>query len=700
MRILVSHLIPVCLLIASLAACSQGSDGSSGTDGATGGSDANVGTGGTTGSGGTETIGTTGAGGASTGSTTGAGSTTGPLNPLPPTYNASTYVFPEPTDSANCTAATNATSVIEHVAFAQTHVMEPGWPFFYLVSERPAFVEVVVTGSGAAPDVLLQASVNGQQVGKLCLKGPATLPATVDWTKHSKSDRYTVTLPSAWLMPGLSVKVTAGTASKTFSIAQLGVMTVPDVNLIMLTIDPLNYNTGATDTPVPNSFLADFASAVPSSHVRLGRFPARVVLPKIVTSHGTSDGSGVAPEVVSLRLCRSNETPGTTCAKPDVDGMELLGSVQRYLASIHQATGEFSYAFYFGNTGQFGSGGWGGGKNFVGADFTDIFIHEQGHSFSLLHWGEGAYQNTNPGASDYRYPYGGITSDGGGRGDTWNFDQNVGEYVSNVCQDPKSSIFGKERSDAMQRKHPCIGWRSTGAGPWDGYGDFSALSILRNLRGATEASGTVSYGGVSAPYHLPSMDGYPNLVIDGSGKRSLVRQSGNAIAEEKHDFLVPQVWNAPVATIFGTYHPGPYPDVNILYAPLVYQGTLPRVLDPTDPTTFDLLASDPYEGYFYWPKDLSLKITYADGSHIVALVTQQGPKRDWTLGQGPWRFDMVYFAVNVPADKAITRVDLYHRPFCVRYANSPDAGNIVNKSLDITAANFLDEATLVTSWTP
>jgi hypothetical protein len=196
------------------------------------------------------------------------------------------------------------------------------------------------------------------------------------------------------------------------------------------------------------------------------------------------------------------------------------------------------------------------------------------------------------------------------------------------------------------------------------------------------------------------MSGYPNLVIDDLGKRSLVRQNGKPIPEEKHDFLIPQAWDVPVATLFGTYHPGNYPEVNIIEPPVVYRGTLPRVIDPTDPDTFDRLVSGPYDDYFYWPKDLSLKVTYADDSHQVALVTQQSPKRDWTLGQGPWRFDMVYFAVNVPADKAIKRVDLYHRPFCVRGASSTEEGNIVNKSFGITAANFLDGATLVTSYTP
>jgi hypothetical protein len=79
-------------------------------------------------------------------------------------------------------------------------------------------------------------------------------------------------------------------------------------------------------------------------------------------------------------------------------------------------------------------------------------------------------------------------------------------------------------------------------------------------------------------------------------------------------------------------------------------------------------------------------------------LVNQGAERSAALGTGPWRTDLVYFAVNVPRDQAIRRVDLYRRPFVVRGPNATDEGNIRNPALGISAATFMNDAQLVTSW--
>jgi len=621
-------------------------------------------------------------------------------NPLSPAYRPTDYALPEPADAATCSGAANPSAKIEHFAFAQTHVMEPSWPLFFLVAGRPALVEAVVTGSGAAPEVRVQASIGGTPVGELCLAGPPQLPASVDWSQQRKADRYTATLPSAWLKPGLSVTVTAGAAHLSFTADQLGVSAAPDLNLVMLPVDVLNYNQGKDDIPIPDTWFPDFAGAAPAAHFRFGQFPARVPLPELVVS---ADGSGgVDPVLLTRRPCDQGET-SPDCVASDIGGMSIQAAVLRVISAIHSATGEFSYAYYYGNTQHFEPGGWGGGKNFVGADFTGIFIHEIGHALSLPHWGEGAFQNTSPKEGDYRYPYGGNGNDGGGRGESWNYYQDVAEFTSPICQIKDNENFGLERSDAMQRNADCDEMRSTGVGPWDGYGDFSALAEFRYMKGATEAyAGTVPYRGADAPFHLPPQTGFPNLVVDATGKRSLVRanQPTDLSNEERYDFMVPQAWDVPVATLYGTYHPS-VAAANVLYAPLEYQGTLPHVLDPTDSATFSQLAkggAGPYEDYFYWPKDLTLQVTYDDGSQLVALYPFDSVDRNWKLQSGPWRYDLLYFALNVPRNKPIKQVDLYERPFVVRGASDTDAGNIANPTLGITAQTFMKDAKLVTSW--
>jgi hypothetical protein len=79
------------------------------------------------------------------------------------------------------------------------------------------------------------------------------------------------------------------------------------------------------------------------------------------------------------------------------------------------------------------------------------------------------------------------------------------------------------------------------------------------------------------------------------------------------------------------------------------------------------------------------------------LVSANAP-REAELGSGPWRSDLTYFAVNVPRDQPIRSVQLFRRPFLVRGASSAEPGNIRNPSLGITAATFMNDAELITSW--
>lgn len=615
-------------------------------------------------------------------------------NPLSPAYQVQSYTLPEPADAAICSGKINATAKLTHFAFAQTHVMEPSWPLFFLVAERPALVEAIVTGAGVAPEIRVLGFIEGKLVGELCLAGPAQLPARVDFSVQQKSDRYTATLPSAWLKPGLSIIVKTGDIQQNFSAEQLKVSAAPDLNLIMLPVDLLNYSKNSDVFQAPKNWLADFAGAVPAARFRFGQLPVRVALPQLVVAP-----SGVTPFQLKLRPCNNGER-STECVAFNYDRMDIQAAVTRVIDAIHFATGEYSYAYYYGHTGAFNPGGWGGGKHFVGADFTGIFLHEMGHALSLPHWGQGAFQNTTPNQYEYRYPYGGNNNDGGGRGNSWNYYQNIGEFTSPICELKNNSNIGLERSDAMQRNAWCPELRSKDVGPWDGFGDFSAISIFRFMKGADQYAGTVPYRGGNAPFNLPKQTGFPNLLVDSAGKRQLVRanQPMTTINEERYDFLFPQAWDVPVATIYGTYHPS-IKDANLIYAPLEYQGTLPRVIDPTDPDTFTRLAErKAYGDFFYWPKDFTIKVTYSDGSKRVALLPRSSIDRNWSMGSGPWRGDIMYYAINVPRNQPIQRVELFERPFVVRGKTDPINGNIANPSLGITPQNYLDGAKLVSTW--
>ena len=58
---------------------------------------------------------------------------------------------------------------------------------------------------------------------------------------------------------------------------------------------------------------------------------------------------------------------------------------------------------------------------------------------------------------------------------------------------------------------------------------------------------------------------------------------------------------------------------------------------------------------------------------------------------------MLYFALTVPADETLERIELYERPFLVRGANNEEPGNVAHEPFGITAQTFMDAAVLVAS---
>jgi len=625
-------------------------------------------------------------------------------SPLPLSYDYLEYCAPEPDDDVECTGATNDSAELGKVFLAQTHLMEPEWPLFYLAADRPAYLQVQVDGSGEAPDVRVEATSDDGLIGRRCLAGPGTLSDTGDLAVDDRSGHFTATLPRTWLKEGVSLEITAGPSTRTFSVGELGLGPEPELNLVVVPMSVLNYNAEDQDIEPRADFLPDFASAMPASHTRLARFPTELQLPTLA-SGGPWSEEGVPPVLLDARLCRDGESEAThDCSEhPELHDGDINATALLFIDALFRATGDFSHSYYYGHTGGLFPGGWGGGKAFVSADYEGITIHEGGHALSLPHWGQGPYQNTEPEQWDYRYPYGGVEDDGGGRGDSWNYYQNIDELISPLCEDTSSENYGEERSDAMQRNNYCLETRSDGPGPWDGFSDFSAYSMFRHMNGAAEPSaGTVPYErSGEGVYHLPITDGYPTLRFDGDGNRTLTRhdQSLDLRSWETLPCYVPQEWNIPVYTVYGSYHPA-YDEATILYEPLQYQGNLPGVVDPTDPETFADLATfpeGPYRDHFWWEKDLTLKFIYEDGSALHAIYPYGGVGRDWTLGAGPWRRDMLYFALTVPADQPLARVELYHRPFVVQYPEYDTEGNITHAAHGITAENFMDAATLLKS---
>jgi hypothetical protein len=111
---------------------------------------------------------------------------------------------------------------------------------------------------------------------------------------------------------------------------------------------------------------------------------------------------------------------------------------------------------------------------------------------------------------------------------------------------------------------------------------------------------------------------------------------------------------------------------SMIYAPIKYTGNLQRTFDPTIAADRAEITTD--TGLYYWyckasGCDYSVRITYADGSVITRVL--QGGFRSWfkpTAAENPESKNPVdsdsqkQWAINVPGDKAISKVELLETP--------------------------------------
>ena len=618
---------------------------------------------------------------------------------LPSSYNFQEYVFPEPNDEGVCAGVKNASAVIGEIFSSQTHRLNLTSPLFFTIGYRPALFQVAVTGSGKSPDVKVLGFHGKEAIGTLCLKGPANLSNTVNTSVADFENYFSVTIPKSWIRPDLTLDLYVDDQLRTLSKEELKIGPYTEMNLVMLEMDVLDYNTAPHRTPIISNFLQEVASAFPASVIRYGEFPVRLKFPELIASNGTE-------KLVRLRS-KSDKLSNNITSDGSINSVMKL-----FLNSLHKSTGDYLSTFYFGNTLNLAPGGWGGGKSLVSFDFDDVFLHELGHAFSLPHWGESAW-DIDPTKRQYLYPYSGdagtsTEAKGGGRGESWNFIQDIYEFINPICQFNARGKAGLETSDAMQRNNYCLEGRSTVQGPWDGFGDFSALAMHRYLVGAAQKNGRVWYKGGARDFQLIEQEGFPVMSL-GDGKRTYRRdpiQAADGIPqpykEERLIGLGEELIESEAYLVYGTTHPT-QADANIIYEPIKFTGTIPAIIDPTDTKMIQDLRTDTrYETLFYQPRDITLKMYYEDGSTLHAINSVSSFQRQDNYPADRFhifRYDLNNFALVVPGDRKLSKVELYHRPFHMQSWAAADPGYIDDKENPITAENFMDEAVLMSSIT-
>lgn len=622
--------------------------------------------------------------------------------PWPSSYKFQDHAFTNPNDSGRCGKAENATAKIGKIRFAQTHLLELSSPFFYLAGERPALIAINLDGSGKAPDVRLTAKIYDEPVGTACLAGPSEIPAAGSDSIPSLDKFYSMTLPKEWMKPGLSVDLQVGSQVTSLTARQLSVKSPTNVSLLIANLEILDLEKSKSFAAPSSNFLANLAAALPASVTRVGYLPVTIPFDKYLFWGGKDWVLACSESVEDRKDCL-----------PDTRGLgveSMKYDVLRYMDLFHQTFG-MSYAGGY-SYGQIKMG-WGGiadasssgGGHSIGFGLDNTFIHELGHTIGLPHPHE--TYNTKYQEDDQFlrwqsiYPYGGPKGDGGGRGTTWNWDQNSREFISPNCEDPYSDYYGLERKDVMSYNgYECPELRRGGAKPWIGFSDFSATMMHEFLHGNSGyRSGTIMDRDTLRSYQLPKRFGMTTLQLDENGKRIQVRgetqpkdRNDQMIFFRSDDVFIPSHPDTSVYLVYGSFHPK-LEFANIVYKPLAFRGWLSDLVDPTDPKIFAELKS-PCDGNkaceFWVPRDFTFRFTYDDGTRRVALDPYE-----WTIRDSAHYNNLHRFAILIPADKPLVKVEMFRRPFLSSSPDDTSEGNIKRPNDTTTAANFMDAATLL-----
>jgi hypothetical protein len=277
--------------------------------------------------------------------------------------------------------------------------------------------------------------------------------------------------------------------------------------------------------------------------------------------------------------------------------------------------------------------------------------HETGHTYGLPHWEDGF--------RDHRYPFAKRTDgsgcvlgvpneDGCGVGTAWKYFQYFGVVQSKDETKTFDSPF-KAGSTTEYLRDPMAG----GGDNW--LGEYSVQAILDYMQDRVywddERAAYVKYDKTSGEF-----------VVD-----TTVKDDGWYGRPAKRD--------VPVYTIFGSYS-STVPAVNVIQKPLHFRGHLPKVIDPSKDADLQWLQG--HRG-----------AVCGGGCDFVVRVTFAGNVvRTYLLKRG--NGDFVRWAVNVPDEGAITKVELLKRP--MKNGGSQADANDVSKA---SAATYFAGASVV-----
>lgn len=343
-------------------------------------------------------------------------------------------------------------TTIDAVFFAQTHVLQPGAPFFKLVGGKPALIKVhVLSASGAeAPAVAAELRLDGETT-RLPLQGPAVLPTEIciepGKVVHRYEDSFTAVIPARWIKLGLEVTIRAGDVEHAVRPIDIGPPLI--MNMTMFDIHYFDYE----DVDYPEGYDEEIFVRRRLSELNIQRLK-RILFKELIIPPRANNPA--------VRLTSTDEHM-TKTGQP-FNGKQL--AAQQWYEALQDAGGQKRRTAFFISIANVHSGGWAWDYAGMGSlRRFPVLNHELGHVLGV---------DDLPCEAGFPYVgqmYGRTKGNGGFHGGpTWRFDPRIG-FVSPVLSD-KTSTPGEWKKDPM-------GGGGIGEEPGEAIAQFSDYSVRK-----------------------------------------------------------------------------------------------------------------------------------------------------------------------------------------------------------------------------
>lgn len=296
--------------------------------------------------------------------------------------------------------AADGALTISAMDFAQVFDKSGADTSLRLTPIRPVLARAFVVASSAGivnPGVSLEVSNAGKVLGTLTMTGQSIVPMTVDSANLSAS--YNVTVPGAWITPGVSFKATvAPHDGSSVSTSTTSTPTVGSATRMHIVLVPLNINGTIAKAPMPSEVQNAFARVYPLAFADI-----------VVTTRASYAATGITgfntfDEIISLlsqvEKLRSLEDKTAyyygfmpyAINKTNIIGLGYVGTNGYETQSPTSAIGY--------------DGAW---PNAIFDPFkisqpvwAETMMHEVGHNNSLMHTSCSTFDSIDP-----NYPYAG-----------------------------------------------------------------------------------------------------------------------------------------------------------------------------------------------------------------------------------------------------------------------------------------------------